>query len=102
MREPKMNLINLNWADYFRKEFIFQIEALTEYLEKRLLPTFNMIEDEAKEVSEKEFGRLNLLEGPYYLEQDEIAEKAQEAGISYYETMSDLSPFRATVISILS
>lgn len=81
-----MNHITLGWADYFREIFLNQIEALAECLEERLLPTFDRIEDEAEEVSEKEFERLGLLGGPY-LELDEIAEKAQEAGIEYYQTM---------------
>ena len=81
-----MGRITLGWADYFREIFINQIEALAECLEKRLLPTFDGIEDEAEEISEKEFERLGLLGGPY-LELDEIAEKAQEAGIEYCHTM---------------
>ncbi len=81
-----MGHITLGWGDYFREIFVNQIEALAECLEKRLLPTFDRIEDEAKEISEKEFERLGLLGSPY-LELDEIAEEAQEAAIEYYHTM---------------
>lgn len=76
-----MSRITLDWAGYFREIFVNQIEALAECLEKRLLPTFDRIEDEVKEVSEKEFERLGLLEGPY-LELDDIAQKA--ASFSFF------------------
>lgn len=83
-----MSRITLDWADYFREIFVNQIETLTECLEKRILSTFDAIEDEAREISEKEFERLGLLPGPYS-DDGERAEEAQEAGISYYQTMDD-------------
>ena len=83
---PIMSRITLHLADYFMEIFVNQIRALTECFEKRLLATFDGIEAEAKEISEREFERLRQSVGSY-LEPDEIAEKAQEAGIEYYSTM---------------
>ena len=41
------------WSDYFRREFVPQLRAIVDALEKRLLPAFAGIEEEAEAVSQQ-------------------------------------------------
>jgi len=59
-----MSRITLDWADYFREIFVNQIEALTKCLEKRILSTFDAIEDLPTRISVKD-GLLMALESVF-------------------------------------
>ncbi len=43
------------WEKYIKTQFIKQVELLTESIQNRLIPTFDSIEREAEELSEKEW-----------------------------------------------
>ena len=72
------------WAGYFRREFSPQLRAMLEALEKRLLPGFAGIEQEAERVTEEAWDAF--METPATGDEDpsEFAEAAQEAGASHY------------------
>ena len=78
------------WEQYIRNQFIKQIELLNESIQNRLIPTFNTIEKEAEEISEKEWDRLCSSCYSPDIDPADLAEKAQEAGIDYYMTLSGI------------
>ncbi len=85
------NLYNIGfWEEYIRNQFIKQIELLNESIQNRLIPTFDNIETEAEELSEKEWNRLCFLCYSPDIDSEDLAEKAQEAGIDYYITLSGI------------
>ena len=71
------------WADYARQIWIPEIEVLQETIEKRVLPSFSMIEQESEAVREAERNRLNFLAGPD-TDPGDLAEAVHEAGVDYY------------------
>jgi hypothetical protein len=72
------------WAGYFRSEFDPQLRAILEVLERRLLPAFAGIEQEAEKVSQDAWDAF--MEAPATGDEDpsEFAEAAEEAGASHY------------------
>lgn len=78
------------WEPYIRSQFIKQIELLYESIQNRLIPTFDTIEKEAEETSEKEWDRLCSSCYSPDIDPADLAEKAQEAGIEYYMTLSGI------------
>lgn len=78
------------WEQYIRNHFIKQIELLNESIQNRLIPTFDTIEKEAEEISEKEWDRLCSSCYSPDIDPADLAERAQEAGIDYYMTLSGI------------
>ena len=78
------------WETYIRNQFIKQIELLTESIQARLIPTFNTIEKEAEDFSEREWNRLCSSCYSPDVDPANLAEKAQEAGIDYFITLSGI------------
>jgi len=78
------------WPHYFRKMFIPQVQAFADCLTKRLLPTFENVEEEAKKVEQEEYERLSL-KYPYEDGPDDATlwEWAQDEAISYYQVIHD-------------
>lgn len=87
------------WTDYFKKSFIPQMHALIETLEKRLLPTFDGIEQEADIKSQEEWERLGSIVSPDDFDAATLAEKAIDEGVEYYMLMNGL---RQGVINLFS
>jgi len=87
----KRYLCNIGfWELYIRSQFINQIELLYESIQNRLIPTFDTIEKEAEEISKKEYNRLcSSLYSPD-IDLADIAERAEEAGIEYYMSLSGI------------
>lgn len=79
----------LFWAFHIREVFIPEIETILTCLEKRLLPTFSNIEEEAREIEENTLQRLSSLVGPE-ADPASIAEQAHDEGISYYIRMKGI------------
>ena len=87
----KRCLFNIDyWKQYIKEQFIEQFELLYESIQNRLIPAFNTIEKEAEEVSKKEWDRLCSSCYSPDIDPADLAEKAQEAGIKYYMTISDI------------
>jgi len=81
--------VGLFWAGYFRTIYIPEIDTFAQCLVDRILPTFNNLEDEAKEIEEAENERLSALSCP----DDDgavIAEKAFEAGLDHFVRMRNM------------
>jgi hypothetical protein len=78
------------WGRQFQQTFAPHLSLLLEVLERRLLPTFDAIDQEAESIVNAEWERLMHLSG--YSDQDPsaFAEQAFEAGIAQYEAMSDI------------
>jgi hypothetical protein len=72
------------WARVFKREFSPQLSAIVEALEKRTLPAFDGIEKEAESVSEKTWEEFMSRPATGYEDPADLAEVAQEAGISHY------------------
>jgi hypothetical protein len=78
------------WKKYIRGKFINQIELFNESIQNRLIPTFDAIEQESEERSEKEWDRLCASCYSPDIDPADLAEKAEEAGIEYYMTLSGI------------
>lgn len=74
------------WIRAFRTEFVPEINAIVDALEKRLLPNFeeNEIEEESKRISEKAFERFRSMSGTGKEDLSYFADEAEKAGISHY------------------
>ncbi|WP_018918094.1 hypothetical protein [Vreelandella zhanjiangensis] len=71
-------------------EIISRIESLLATIEGRLLPTFDAIENEAKNVEEEELARLSRNFDPDRMDEAEVYERAFHAGVEHYSVHSDM------------
>ena len=72
------------WAGYFRGEFTPQLRAILEVLEKRLLPGFAGIEQEAEKLSQEAWDAFMAAPATGEEDPSEFAEVAEQAGVSHY------------------
>lgn len=79
-----MTLNHHFWIGVFRREFVPQLHAIVEALEKRILPTFAGIDKEAKAVSEEAWDAFMSAPGTGDVDPAEFAEAAEQAGVSHY------------------
>lgn len=82
-----MHLNGHLWINYFREEHIPTIEALEQVSEEKLLPSFDNLKAEAEEVSNKSYEELGNRPGDGNVDMADLAEIAQDKGVSYYITM---------------
>jgi hypothetical protein len=76
----------LFWEPFIREQFINKVELFVESIEKRLMPTFDSIEDEAETIQHEKWERLSSSSNEY-TDPAISAENAMEAGLEYYEMM---------------
>ena len=78
------------WEPYINKKFIEQIELFYATLEKRLIPTFDTINEEAETISNEK--REELCNAAYSPDIDpaDLAESAEDEGIDYYYMLSGI------------
>lgn len=78
------------WPHYFRKIFVPQAQAFADCLTKRLLPTFESVEEEAQKLEQEEYERLSRTY-PYEDGPDDatLCEWARDEAITYYQVMHD-------------
>ena len=74
-----MVLSHLFWIGFFRREFVPQPHAIVDVLEKRTLPAFAGIEQEAETVSEEAWEAFMSGPGTGYEDPGDFAEAAQQA-----------------------
>lgn len=74
----------LFWGRYFQAEFVPQIKAIADILEKRVLPAFENIEEESKRISEETWERFMSMPGTGDEDPANFAEDAEQAGVSHY------------------
>jgi hypothetical protein len=79
-----MALSHLFWTRVFKREFSPQLSAIVEALEKRMLPAFGGIEEEAEAVSQEAWEAF--MSAPATGDEDpaDFAEAAEQAGVSHY------------------
>lgn len=79
------------WADYFRTVFTPQVDAFANALSRRVLPSFDNLDEEGRRIEEEEYQRLCALSG-YGAEPDlaSLAERARDVAITYYVTMHEI------------
>jgi hypothetical protein len=72
------------WSRVFKEEFVPQLRAIYEVLERRTLPAFDDIDREAATISEKAWD--GFMSGLETGEEDpsEFVDAAQQAGVSHY------------------
>lgn len=78
------------WGRHFRSSFSPHLSRLLEVLERRLLPTFDVIGQEADSAADAEWERLLHLPGDPDQDSSVLAEQAFDAGLAHYEAMSDI------------
>jgi hypothetical protein len=83
-----MTLDGKYWAPYFRRVFCREVQLLHETLQVRLLPNFKNIDQEAEEISRKEYQRIGSMPGGEHFDMANAAEYAQEMGLNHYEQMT--------------
>lgn len=76
--------------EYDKIEIISRVESVLSTLEGRLLPTFNAIENEAKNVEKDELDRLSRSFDPDYMDEADVYERAFHAGVEHYSVHSDM------------
>lgn len=76
------------WIHWSRNVFRKRIAVLREVITKRLLPTFDLTDQEGSTISDETWERLNAIDDP---DGDPAmdADAAEEAGIDYYQAMND-------------
>jgi hypothetical protein len=72
------------WNRFFLQEFVPQLRAIVEVLEKRTLPAFAGIEQEAEAVSEEIWEAFMSAPGTGDEDPGDFAEAAEQAGVSHY------------------
>lgn len=80
------------WSHYFKQIFVPQINAFCDVVIHRINPTFSDIEQEADTIAQNEFERLGSMpvDEDHILDMADIAEKAQEAGLEYYQAITGI------------
>ena len=77
----------LRWESYIRTRFMPQIDTFVACIEKRVIPAFGNINEEAEKIEQEEFERLNAI-GDEYGDLGDCAERATDKGITYYLDMT--------------
>lgn len=72
------------WSRYFRSEFVPQLHAIVDTLERRLLRAFEDIEQESEKVSRDTWERFMSMPGTGDEDPADFAEAAEEAGVTHY------------------
>lgn len=81
---------NLYWSYYIRREFIPLIDAFSDCLKKRVLPSFENLSREADQMANEAWDRL----GGHATEDTDpadLADSAFEKGLEFYQTMTEMT-----------
>jgi hypothetical protein len=72
------------WPSQLIEQFSSQVSATVDSIERRVLPTFEDIDQEAEKVAERAWERFMSLPGTGDEDPGDFAEAAEEAGVSHY------------------
>ena len=88
------------WAWHCRKVFIPALCAFRRGAFEKVIPSFANLEQEADDLADAEYERLGSMpaDGDLF-DMGDVAEWANEAGIDYYQTMSDV---RQGILNVLA
>lgn len=78
------------WKQYFQAEFIPQIIGIVNALEKRILPGFQNIAEESRQVSKDTWEAFMSMPGTGDEDPADFAEEAEQAGVSHYLLFSGI------------
>lgn len=80
------------WSRHFEHAFCRPVEVFVEAVEKRLLPTFDNLEKEAEAVAQAEWKSFMSTAccPDDCVDPGDFAEQAQDAGIDYYQSLSNV------------
>jgi hypothetical protein len=88
------------WAWHFRRVFVVAIRAFRRGMSEKVIPAFASLDQEAKELAEAEYERLGSMPADdEFFDMSDAADWAQNAGIDYYQTMSDV---RQGIVNVLA
>jgi hypothetical protein len=76
------------WAHHIRSVFVREIRAFERAVVERMLPAFNGLEQEADALADSEYERLGSLPARDDIDMADLAEMAQDAGLSHYEELT--------------
>jgi len=82
-----MTLNGTFWAPYIRRVFCREVQLLHETLQARIIPNFINIDQEAEEISQKEYERIGSMVGGENYDMGAATEQAQEMGMMHYDQM---------------
>ena len=88
------------WTRLFLTEFVPQINAIVDVLEKRLLPNFEGIEEESDKVAQELWERFMSMPGTGDEDPADFADKALCAGISHLELMHGIRQEMLNLIAV--
>ena len=78
------------WAQHFRSVFIPQIEVYASCLTKRLLPSFEDLDDQTDRIEQEEYERLYSSWHDDYPDPASLTEQARNKAVDYMLTMRDI------------
>ncbi len=78
------------WEPYIKRKFIEQIHLFYTTLEKRLIPTFDSIDEEAETISNEKWEELCKTAYSPDIDPADLAEYARDEGIDYYFMVSGI------------
>ncbi len=87
------------WAHYFREFHVRMIEGFRAGALEKVATAFGGIAEEAEAAAEAEFERLGSMPADDEIDMGDVAEWANDYGIQYYETMSEV---RQGVLNLLA
>lgn len=89
------------WAWHFRNVFVPAVEAFQRGVFEKVIPAFANIADEADAFANAEFERLGAMSATdHFFDMRDVAEWANEAGINYSQTMTDVRQGMLNVLAI--
>ena len=88
------------WTRLFLTEFVPQINAIVDVLEKRLLPNFEGIEKESERVAEEAWERFMSMGGTGDEDPADFADKVLCAGISHHELMHGIRQGMLNLVAV--
>lgn len=76
------------WERYIREQFIRQVELFVESIEKRIIHSFDSMEDDAEKVQDEIWENSTSSGNPENVDEASLAEQARNEAVKYYEMLS--------------
>jgi hypothetical protein len=90
---------NLFWATKFKEEFVSQMEIFWDSVEKRILPAFDGIQEEAESLQKETWNSFAVSAGPDSSE-EAAANSAFEVGFAHYMNLWNLRQGLLNVLAV--
>lgn len=83
-------MIDYIWERVFQSQFVPQINAIVDVLERRLLPNFEAVDAEADSIADEAWNRFMSMPATGEEDAADFAESAMEEGLSHFMLMDGL------------